>query len=84
MKYWKAIISDMADRPGAANKLLKVLRVLLRHAIDMGLIQDNPIPPQTRSRNRQQAAQQHDVPPDRTWRSLHRYWLWQLVQGPLQ
>jgi integrase len=38
----KAIIGDMADRPGAANNLLKALRVLLRHAIDMGLIQDNP------------------------------------------
>ncbi len=38
----KAIIGDMADRPGAANGLLKALRVLLRHAIDMGLIQDNP------------------------------------------
>jgi hypothetical protein len=40
--HLKAIIGDMADRPGAANNLLKVLRVLLRHAIDMGLIQDNP------------------------------------------
>jgi integrase len=38
----KAIIGDMSDRPGAANNLLKALRVLLRHAIDMGLIQDNP------------------------------------------
>jgi integrase len=32
----------MADRPQAANNLLKVLRLLLRHAIDMGLILDNP------------------------------------------
>jgi integrase len=40
--HLKAIIGDMADRPGAANNLLKVLRVLLRHAIDMGLIHDNP------------------------------------------
>jgi integrase len=40
--HLKAIIGDMADRPGAANNLLKVLRILLRHAIDMGLIQDNP------------------------------------------
>jgi integrase len=37
-----AILSGMADRPGAANNLLKVLRVLLRHAIDMKLINDNP------------------------------------------
>ena len=40
--HLKAIIGDMADRPGAANNLLKVLRVLLRHAIDMGLIHDKP------------------------------------------
>jgi integrase len=40
--HLKAIIGDMADRPEAANNLLKVLRVLLRHAIDMGLINDNP------------------------------------------
>lgn len=40
--HLKAIIGDMADRPEAANNLLKVLRVLLRHAIDMGLIHDNP------------------------------------------
>jgi hypothetical protein len=40
--YLKAIIGDMADRPSAANNLLKVLRVLLRHAIDMDLIHDNP------------------------------------------
>ena len=40
--HLKAIISDMADRPGTANNLLKVLRVLLRHVIDMGLINDNP------------------------------------------
>ena len=38
----KAIIGDKSDRPGAANNLLKALRVLLRHAIDMGLIHDNP------------------------------------------
>ena len=40
--HLKAIIGDMADRPEAANNLLKVLRILLRHAIDMGLIHDNP------------------------------------------
>jgi integrase len=38
----KAIIGDMSDRPSAANNLLKALRVLLRHAVDMGLIADNP------------------------------------------
>ena len=40
--HLKAIIGEMAERPDAANNLLKVLRVLLRHAIDMGLIHDNP------------------------------------------
>lgn len=38
----KAILGDMADRPGAANNLLKALRVLLRQAIDTGLLHDNP------------------------------------------
>jgi integrase len=37
----KAILGDMAERPGAANGLLKALRVLLRHAVDMGLLRDN-------------------------------------------
>jgi integrase len=40
--HLKSIIGDMADRPAAANNLLKVLRLLLRHAVDMGLIDDNP------------------------------------------
>jgi integrase len=40
--HLKAIIGDMAERPGAANGLLKALRVLLRHAVDMGLLRDNP------------------------------------------
>lgn len=38
----KANLGDMSDRPGCANSLLKALRVLLRHAVDMGLIHDNP------------------------------------------
>ncbi len=38
----KTIIGDMAERPGAANGMLKALRVLLRHAVDMGLLTDNP------------------------------------------
>jgi integrase len=38
----KAILGDMSDRPGAANSLLKALRVLLRHAVDMGLFHDKP------------------------------------------
>ena len=40
--HMKAILGNMSDRPGAANGLLKALRVLLRHAVDMGLIHDNP------------------------------------------
>ena len=38
----KAIIGAMAERPCAANGLLKALRVLLRHAVDMNLLRDNP------------------------------------------
>lgn len=40
--HLQAIIGAMSDRPAAANNLLKILRILLRHAIDMGLIADNP------------------------------------------
>ncbi len=38
----KAIFGDLADRPSAANNFFKALRSLLRHAVDIGLIVDNP------------------------------------------
>ncbi len=36
------IIGEKADTPEAANNLLKVLRVMLDHAVDLGLIANNP------------------------------------------
>ena len=38
----RAAMNAMADRPGAANELLKAMRVVLGHAVDMGLIERNP------------------------------------------
>ena len=37
LKRLNTILGDMSERPGAANGLLKALRVLLQHAVDMGL-----------------------------------------------
>jgi integrase len=42
LKRLNTILGDMSERPGAVNGLLKALRVLLRHAVDMGSIHDNP------------------------------------------
>jgi enterobacteria phage integrase len=36
------ILAPYADRPGAALSILKMLRVLIRHAIDIGLLQHDP------------------------------------------
>jgi integrase len=36
------LIGGMADRPGAANMLLKRLRILLRFGIDLGWLRDDP------------------------------------------
>ncbi len=38
----KKIIGDKAATPEAANNLLKVLRVLLAHAVDSGMLEHNP------------------------------------------
>src|SRR5262245_5872028 len=38
----KNIIGAKADRPEAANNLLKTLRLLLNHAVDIGMIAANP------------------------------------------
>lgn len=37
-----AILQPYADRPGQALSLLKMLRVLVRHAIDIGMLRHNP------------------------------------------
>ena len=36
------ILQPYADRPGAALAILKILRVLIRHAIDVGWLQHDP------------------------------------------
>jgi integrase len=38
----KDIIGDKAETPEAANNLLKVLRVILSHAVEIGMIENNP------------------------------------------
>jgi integrase len=38
----KDIVGDKAETPEAANNLLKVLRVLLVYAVDIGMIKSNP------------------------------------------
>lgn len=37
----RAAMNAMADRPGAANELLKAMRTVLAHAVDMGMIERN-------------------------------------------
>ena len=41
-KHIKAILGQMADRPNAANNLLKVLRLVLAFAVEIELIERNP------------------------------------------
>lgn len=41
-EHIKRIMATFSDRPGAANQWLKMLRVLMRHAVDMGFRKDNP------------------------------------------
>jgi integrase len=38
----KDIIGDKAETPEAANNLLKVLRVILSHAVEIGMVESNP------------------------------------------
>jgi integrase len=46
------LLGTMHDRPEAANNLLKVLRVVLKHAVDDKWIEDNPALGVKRYRNR--------------------------------
>jgi integrase len=41
-KHVKAIIGKMSDRPAAANNYLRMLRILIRHAIDIEMIARDP------------------------------------------
>ena len=38
----KKLIAEKADRPSAANSLLRILRFLLDHAVELGMIENNP------------------------------------------
>jgi hypothetical protein len=38
----QAILQPYADRPGAAISILKMLRVLIRHAINIGWLRQDP------------------------------------------
>lgn len=41
-EHVKAIISKLADRPAVANNWLKSIKILMRHAVDAGMRQDDP------------------------------------------
>lgn len=41
-EHVKRIMAMFADRPDAANRWLKMLRVLMRHAVEAGFRKDNP------------------------------------------
>jgi integrase len=42
-KHIKALIAQMADRPGAANSLLARLKLLMKFALDIEMIKVNPL-----------------------------------------
>jgi integrase len=42
-KHMKTVLSKMADRQGAANNLLKRLKVLTRFAVEIGMLQIDPL-----------------------------------------
>ena len=42
-RHAKLILEEMADRPEAANSLLKRLKVLMGYAVEMELIESNPL-----------------------------------------
>jgi len=41
-EHVKAIIAKLAERPAVANNWLKSIRLLMRHAVDCGMRQDDP------------------------------------------
>lgn len=41
-EHIKRILGKIADRPAAANQLLKMIRLLMRHAVESGFRKDNP------------------------------------------
>ncbi|NCQ24380.1 MAG: tyrosine-type recombinase/integrase [Roseovarius sp.] len=41
-EHVKAIVAKLADRPAASNNWLKAIKILLRHAVEMGIRRDDP------------------------------------------
>ena len=41
-QHVQRIISDKGDTPAAANRLLRMIRILMRHAVEMGWRKDDP------------------------------------------
>ena len=41
-EHVKRMMAKLADRPAAANQWLKVIRILMRHALEAGFRRDNP------------------------------------------
>src|SRR6516225_4917649 len=46
------IMADKAETPEAANNLIKLLRVMLNYAVDLGMIESNPVTGIKRYKNR--------------------------------
>jgi len=42
-RYMNAILGGMAENPEAVNKLLKRLKTVMRFAIDIGMLEVNPL-----------------------------------------
>jgi len=41
-EHVKKIMGKLADRPAAANQWLKIIKILMRHALEMGMRRDDP------------------------------------------
>jgi integrase len=41
-EHVKAIVAKLADRPAASNNWLKAIKILMRHAVEMGIRRDDP------------------------------------------
>ncbi|MEM8822437.1 MAG: tyrosine-type recombinase/integrase [Pseudomonadota bacterium] len=41
-EHVKAIVAKLADRPSASNNWLKAIKILMRHAIEVGMRRDDP------------------------------------------
>lgn len=41
-EHVKAIVAKLADRPSASNNWLKAIKILMRHAVEVGMRRDDP------------------------------------------